>query len=67
MTIKTYHQDTHGDAICIYRGKENIFIDGIFDYDLGEQSPVFRAIVAPGAAREIAKRLSDLADILEGK
>lgn len=65
MTVKTIHTDTHGDAISIYRGKTSnlIFIDALFD----DSDVAFRGIYRTEDAREIAKRLNDLADIIEGK
>lgn len=65
MTVKTLHHDIHGDTIAIYRGKTSnlVFIDGLFD----DSDVAFRGIYRPNEAREIAKRLNDLADIMEGK
>lgn len=63
MTVKTIHQDTHGDNLAIYNKGELIFIDGIFD----SERISWRGIYSPEGAREIAKRLNDLADIMEGK
>lgn len=65
MTVKTIHQDTHGDTMTIYRGtsSELIFIDGMFD----SEDVAWRGIFTPKGAREIAERLTMLADIMEGK
>lgn len=64
MTVKTMHHDTHGDVMAVYRGSTSnlIFIDGLFD----DGEPAWRGIYRPQEAREIAKRLSDLADLIEG-
>ena len=65
MTVKTIHQDTHGDNLAIYNpeGSQLIFIDGIFD----NERISWRGIYTPEGAREIANRLNDLAHIMEGK
>lgn len=61
--VKTVHTDTHGDEMKIYERHDKINIDGCFD---GERI-AWRGIYTPDGAREIAKRLNDLADIMEGK
>ncbi len=63
MTVKTIHTDTHGDEMKIYERYDKIHIDGCFDDD----RIAWRGIYTPDGAREIAKRLNDLADIMEGK
>ncbi len=63
MTVKTIHTDTHGDEMKIYDRNDKIHIDGCFDGD----RIAWRGIYTPDGAREIAKRLNDLADIMEGK
>lgn len=64
MTVKTTHKDTHGDDLVIYRGRSDaIFIDGAFD----GRRIAWRGVFDANGAREIAKRLNDLADIIEGK
>lgn len=63
MTIKTIHPDTHGDEMRIYDRNDKIYIDGCFDGDRVS----WRGIFTPKQAREIAKRLNDLAEIVEGK
>lgn len=60
--LKTVHSDTHGDEMRIY-GRHYIHIDVCFDGDRIS----WRGIYTPKQAREIAKRLNDLADIMEGK
>lgn len=65
MTVFTTHEDTHGDAIMIYRKSGEIYLDGVFDAP--DSPPAWRGIYTPEGAREIAKRLNDLADIMEGK
>lgn len=59
---KTTHFDTHGDKMEIYRSKtmDWIVIDCIYG-DEDEES--FCSILTPEQAREIAKRLNELADI----
>lgn len=59
--IKTVHPDTHGDEMRIYESHNKIRIDGCFDGD----RIAWRGIYTPKQAREIAKRLNDLADIME--
>ena len=63
--IKTLHNDRDGDTIAIYMGQHSnlIFIDGLFD----DSDVAFRGIYTPDGAREIANRLNQLADLLEGK
>lgn len=61
--VKTVHPDTHGDEMKIYGRNDKIHIDGCFDGDRVS----WRGIFTPKQAREIAKRLNDLADIMEGK
>lgn len=61
--VKTVHTDTHGDEMKIYDRNDKIHIDGCF---YGERI-AWRGIYTPDGAREIAKRLNDLADIMEGK
>lgn len=63
--VKTVHTDKHGDEMTIYspEGSKLIFIDGIFD----DHKIAWRGIYTPYGAREIAKRLNDMADIMEGK
>lgn len=61
--VKTVHPDTHGDEMRIHESHNKIYIDGCFDGDRIS----WRGIFTPKQAREIAKRLSDLADIMEGK
>lgn len=66
MTVKTMHHDTHGDVMAVYRGSTSnlIFIDGLFsDCD---SDVAWRGIYRPQEAREIAKRLNDIADLIEG-
>lgn len=65
MTVKTQHIDTHGDVIRIYRARFDgtIFIDGLFD----DSDVAFRGIYDAQGAREIANRLNQLADLIEGK
>ena len=63
MTVKTIHTDTHGDEMKIYDRNNKIHIDGCFDGDRVS----WRGIFTQKQAREIAKRLNDLADIMEGK
>lgn len=61
--VKTVHTDMHGDEMRIYDRHNTIHIDGCFDGDRIS----WRGIYTPKQAREIAKRLNDLADIMEGK
>lgn len=61
--VKTVHPDACGDEMRIYDRHNAIHIDGCFD---GERI-AWRGIYTPKQAREIAKRLNDLADIMEGK
>lgn len=61
MTVKTTHIDTHGDKMKIYWRHDKIHIDGCFD---GERI-AWRGIYKAEQAREIAKRLSDLADLMD--
>lgn len=65
MTVKTIHEDTHGDKLTIYRGTSSklIFIDGMFD----EDDVAWRGIFTPAQAQSIAMRLITLANIMEGK
>ena len=65
MTVKTLHHDKHGDTIAIYRGETSnlVFIDCLFD----DSDVAFRGIFDAKGARDIAKRLNNLADIMEGK
>lgn len=61
--LKTVHRDTHDDEMRIYGRHDKIHIDGCFE---GERI-AWRGIYTPKQAREIAERLNDLADIVEGK
>lgn len=61
--VKTVHTDTHGDEMKIYERHDKINIDGCFD---GERI-AWRGIFTTKQAREIAKRINDLTDIVEGK
>lgn len=61
--IKTVHTDTHGDEMKIYERHDKINIDGCF----GGEKIAWRGIYTPNQAREIAERLNNLADIMEGK
>nr|DAM85033.1 MAG TPA: hypothetical protein [Caudoviricetes sp.] len=63
MAVKTIHPDDNGDEMKIYERHDKIHIDGYFDDD----RIAWRGIYTPDGAREIAKRLNDLADIMEGK
>lgn len=68
MALKTTHEDTHGDTMVVYSGADTIFIDGKFN-DLSPEfgRTAWRGVFDVKTAREIAKRLNDLTDILEGK
>lgn len=64
MTVKTKHTDTHGDDLIIYRGRSDvIFMDGQFD----GRRIAWRGVFDVQGARDIAKRLNDLADIMEAE
>ena len=63
MAFKTIHTNTHGDEMKIYDYNDAIHIDGYLD----GYKVTWRGIYTPDGAREIAKRLNDLADIMEGK
>lgn len=66
VQAKTIHIDNCGDEIHIYRFSANttIFIDGLH----GEDDDIaFRGIYDAKGAREIADRLNQLADLIEGK
>lgn len=63
MTAKTMHKDEHCDSMSIYRASITssvIFIDGLFDGNIA-----WRGIYRAKEAREIAKRLNDLADLID--
>lgn len=67
MTVKTIHEDTHGDTMVIYRGRSDaVFIDGKFNnlsHEFGRTA--WRGVFDAKTAREIANRLNDLADAME--
>ena len=63
MTVKTAHQDTHGDEMKIYDHNDAFHIDGCLD----GYKVTWSGILTPKQAREIANRLNNLADIMEGK
>ncbi|QEA09680.1 hypothetical protein [Escherichia phage Henu7] len=61
--VKTVHPDACGDEMRIYESHNKIYIDGCF----GGDRISWRGSYTPKQAREIAKRLNDLADIMDGK